>query len=274
MYSNSRILITGGTGTLGQELARQLTDYNCKEIIIFSRSEVAQVEMKRKLPMLTYVIGDIRDESSIKKACKKVDIVFHFAALKHVGLCEKQPMEAVKTNILGTANVINSCRGRLVFMSTDKAVNPISVYGNTKSIGEGLVLQERGIVIRSGNIFGSSGSVIPLFISQVKNGKPITLTDGEMTRFFITADNLIKFILTTTESKSSGIYFPLTMRAFKMRDVAEAVIELYGDASYIEFSGIIEGGAKEGERMHESVDGITYSNEFLGTRDEFKKMFK
>jgi UDP-N-acetylglucosamine 4,6-dehydratase len=268
MFNKSRILITGGSGTLGTELAKQLMDYNCADIIIFSRSEVAQVDMKRRFPNLTYVIGDIRDKKAVKEACKGVDIVFHLAALKHVTICENQPLEAVKTNILGTQNVIDSC-GRVIFMSTDKAINPVCVYGYTKAIGEKIVSQANGISIRSGNIFGSSGSVIPLFISQAKNKKPITLTDGDMTRFFIPVHELARFLLWVTESKPTGIYFPSEMNAFKMRDVAEVITELYGSDA-----GIVESGAKVGERKHETLDGIHYSNELLGTKQDLKEMFK
>jgi FlaA1/EpsC-like NDP-sugar epimerase len=263
MFKDSRILITGGTGTLGHELSRQLIDFNCKEIIIYSRNEVAQVEMKRLFPGLNYLIGDVRDKSAIKEACKNVDIVFHLAAIKHVSICESQPMEAVKTNIIGTQNVIDACKGRLISMSTDKAVNPTSIYGYTKAINEVNVLNAGGINIRSGNIFGSSGSVIPFFISQVKTKNKLTLTNGSMTRYFIPVESLTKFILETT-FKTSGIYCPSEMQAYRMSDIAAEIVSLYGDSK----TEIIEIGQRPGEKLHESLDGIHFSNECLGNAKE------
>jgi len=263
MFVKSRILITGGTGTLGLELSRQLMYYDCAEIIIFSRNEVAQVEMKRLYPDLTYLIGDIRDEKAIRKACKRVDIVYHLAAIKHVSICENQPMEAVKTNIIGTQNVIDACRGKLISMSTDKAVNPTSIYGYTKAINEVNVLNNKGINIRSGNIFGSSGSVIPFFINQAKTKNEITLTDGEMTRYFIKVEDLVLFML-KAEQKKSGTYWPEGMFAYRMRDIADEIISRYGNDK----TKIIEIGARPGEKKHESLDGVHYSNDCIGNVKE------
>ena len=269
MYKNSRVLITGGTGSLGQELVRQLADFDCKEIIVFSRNEVAQVEMKRKYPNVTFVIGDIRDKSAIKRVCVDVDVVFHLAAIKHVPICEKQPMEAVKTNIIVVNNVVNACKGKLISMSTDKAVNPSCVYGYTKSIGESIVLAyPKGINIRSGNIWGSSGSVVPLFINQVKLKNTITLTNGDMTRFFIAVNDLVSFMLNAGECYKTGTYFPTGMYSFKMRDVAEVIAEKYGDTT----TTITEIGARAGEKMHESLDGITYSNECVSNKKHISEL--
>jgi FlaA1/EpsC-like NDP-sugar epimerase len=264
MFSGSSVLITGGTGTLGYELVKQLQDFKCYEIAVFSRNEVSQVEMKRRFPNVNYIIGDVRDRKIVKKACKGVDFVFHLAAIKHVCTCEKQPMEAVKTNIQGTQNIADACRGKLVSMSTDKAVNPTSVYGYTKAIGESIILAAGGINIRSGNIFASSGSVVPLFIKQARMRQNITLTNGEMTRFFITKEELVKFMLNITTEESTGTFWPKDMQAYKMRDIAETIIKLYGGSA----QGIIESGECGGEKMHESLDGIHYSNEFLSPAEE------
>lgn len=269
MFSGNRILITGGTGTLGQELARQLLVQNYAEIIIFSRSESAQVNMRRELPRLTYVIGDVRDKSAVKAVCKGVDVVYHLASLKHVGICEAQPEETIKTNVNGLQNIIDIHKGKLMFMSTDKAIDPTCVYGQTKAIGERLTLMAGGIVVRSGNIWASSGSVVPLFISQVKNRMPITLTNGDMTRLFISAPRLANFIIRVTGTMPSGVYIPDGLMAFRMRDIANKVVELYGDNS----SQIIEVGALDGEKMHESTDGIHYSNDMLGTDEDLNRMF-
>lgn len=262
MFANSRILITGGTGTLGQELAAQLMGYNCSEIIIYSRNEVAQVEMKRKYP-LTYLIGDIRDAKAIRKACRGVDMVFHLAAIKHVSICENQPLEAIKTNIIGTQNVINACRGKIISMSTDKAVNPTCVYGYTKAINERLVLNFGGTNIRSGNIFGSSGSVIPYFINQVKIKNEITLTDGNMTRYFIKVADLVNFMLHSVY-KDSGTYWPEDISSYRMLDIANEIMNRYGNGD----TKIIEIGARPGEKLHESLDGVRYSNETISNAGE------
>lgn len=268
MFKGSRILITGGSGTLGKEFARQLLEYDCKEIIIFSRSEVTQVEMKRSYPNLTYMLGDVRDRNMVRESTRGIDVVFHLAAIKHVSICENQPEEAVKTNIFGTQNIASFAK-KLIFMSTDKAVTPTSVYGYTKAIAESIVLRRKGIIIRSGNIYGSSGSVIPLFINQVRTKNTITLTNGEMTRFFIPVDKLVLFILKQAEIDVPGIYFPLNIPAFKMRDIAEAIKEFYGNES----TKIIEIGALASEKMHESLDGIHYSNDCLSSKDFFKETF-
>jgi len=265
MLKGSKILITGGTGTLGCELVKQLMDYSCREVVVYSRNEVAQVEMSRIFSDVTYLIGDIRDAKALKKACKDVDIVYHLAAIKHVSICENQPLEAIKTNILGTQNVLESCK-RVISMSTDKAVNPSCIYGYTKAINEVNVLNAGGINIRSGNIFGSSGSVIPFFINQVKTCNEITLTDGAMTRYFIKVADLVRFLL-LAEDKESGTYWPDNLLAYKMSDIALEIVSLYGNSD----TKIIEVGARPGEKLHESLDGVRYSNDTLGN---VKELFK
>jgi UDP-N-acetylglucosamine 4,6-dehydratase/5-epimerase len=263
MFKGSRVLITGGTGTLGRELVKQLEAFECKDITVYSRNEVSQVEMKRLYPFVNYVIGDVRDRKVIKRVCRHADFVFHLAAIKHVCTCEKQPMEAVKTNIQGTQNMADACRGQLISMSTDKAVNPTSVYGYTKAIAEGIVLAAGGINIRSGNIFASSGSVVPLFIAQARRGQTITLTNGLMTRFFIMKEELVKFMLQTTQQRLNGTFWPNDLKAYTMRDIAETIVSLLNSKSKI-----VESGACGGEKLHESLDGTHYSNEFVSPATE------
>jgi FlaA1/EpsC-like NDP-sugar epimerase len=205
MFNNARILITGGTGSWGQTLTQMLLEkYNVKEIIIFSRGELQQVLMQRKFKneKLKFVIGDIRDYESIKFATKKVDYIFHLAALKHVPICEDHPQEAIKTNINGTTNIVNASIEnnvkKVIDVSTDKAVEPINSYGMTKAVGEKLIIQgnelsdyTKFVCIRGGNVMGSNGSVIPFFVEQIKTGGPITITDLRMTRFFLTLEEAI-----------------------------------------------------------------------------------
>ena len=257
------ILITGGTGTVGQELVRQLGD---KDIIVFSRNEVKQVEMSHDFPNVRYVIGDVKEYKTLKDVCKGVDHIYHLAALKHVPVCEKQPREAIKTNVYGTMNVIKAAKCPITFMSTDKAEDPSCIYGHTKAIAEKLILQSGNMVIRSGNIFGSSGSVIPLFIKQVKEQNKITLTDGEMTRFFITVKDLVGFIIGSPYLSGSVLIPPC--RSFSMQDIAEKIISIYGDF-YTKIEYI---GARNGEKKHEILSGIS-SLDFLGTENDLNKLF-
>lgn len=259
-----RILITGGTGTLGHALAYELRN---NDITIFSRSEVKQVEMKEQFPDFNYVIGDVRDYRALK-AMRKFDMIYHLAALKHVPICQAQPVEAFKTNVEGTLNVLKLAKKvncPVFFMSTDKAENPESVYGCTKRIAEICVLNAGGGVIRTGNIFGSSGSVIPLFVKSVRENNEIKLTDGNMTRFFISASELAMYL----------VYFPLLckivappMKAYRMGDIAEMVRAIYGDSE----TKITETGIRPGEKMHEVLLGRK-SEESLGTLDELEKLF-
>lgn len=277
MLKNSKILITGGTGTLGRELARQLAD--CKEVVIFSRNEVAQVEMKRKYPKFKYVMGDVRDDWAVDCVMRGVNYVFHLAAVKSVPICEQQPQEALQTNVIGTLNVVREAikKGvtRVVNMSTDKAVEPSSFYGLTKAISEKVVLNANDISntefinIRSGNIFGSSGSVIPFFVKQVKEKNCITLTDGNMTRFFISTEDIAKFLIKACEEFKEGeTYAPENLKSFKMSDVAEVAKELYGNEDTL----IKEIGIREGEKMHECLNGIS-SEEVLGTKEDLTYLF-
>ena len=278
MLEGRKILITGGTGTLGKELVRQLLKSDHNEIVVFSRNEVSQVEMKRGYPDAYYVIGDVRDKWAVECATKGVDVVLHMSAIKHVPLCEKQPQEALETNVLGTLNIIReSIRAgvkRVVNMSTDKAVDPISFYGLTKATTERLSLQANEISdtefisIRSGNIFGSSGSVIPFFVNQVKQNNSITLTDGSMTRFFILVQDLAEYIIKSVDFEAGKIYCPDSMKSFKMATVAEAVKELYGNKDTV----IKEIGIRKGEKMHEFLNGVR-SDENPGTIEELKELF-
>ena len=278
MYNDSSILITGGTGTVGQEVTKGLlAAWNPKKIVIFSRNEVSQVLMKSRFnndPRLEFMIGDVRDRSSVKNACKGIDYIFHLAALKHVGICEKQPDEAIKTNIYGIENIIKAAIAagvkKVVNMSTDKAVNPVSSYGDTKAMGERLVTCS-GILstspddtcflnIRSGNVFGSSGSVVLLFVDQLKRNNEITITNGSMTRYFVSLRDIADFLLRVMQRGGSGKTYVMDERqSFRLRDLAEVIIELRGN----ETSTIKEIGARSGEKIHEELYGAGEEGIFL-----------
>ena len=254
-----KILITGGTGSIGKALTHRLevTD----DITIFSRNSSLQVEMQLYYPLANYVIGDIRDYSEVFKSCEGMDYVFHLAALKHINLCEEQPQEAVKTNVLGTMNVINACRehgARLINMSTDKAINPTSVYGMTKFLAEEMVTQAGFLSVRSGNVLWSSGSVFPIWKKQLEDTNVINLTSSDMTRFFISSREVVSF-LWYKRGKTGVLTVP--MESFSLNDIAVEFIKRYGDAK----SEINITGLRPGERLHEFRDETTSSEENIST---------
>jgi len=261
MFDNSRILITGATGSWGQTLTTLLRkDYKPKEIIAFSRGELEQVLMQRKFgsEKMKYIIGDVRDYDAVSRAMKGVDYVFHLAALKHVPICEDHPQEAIKTNIDGTTNIVNAAieNGvkKVIDVSTDKAVEPINLYGMTKSVGEKLIIQAnhlaedtKFVCIRGGNVMGSNGSVIPLFIEQIKKGGPLTLTDRRMTRFFLTLEEAIRLLFRAAEASVGGETFVMNMPSCYVIDLAEVLMEEYGAVD------IKETGMRPGEKLDEML---------------------
>lgn len=259
---NKRILITGGSGSWGNELTSQLLGLGARDIIIFSRGELAQVNMYRKFisnhKNIKYVIGDIRDRESLGRAMEGVDIVFHLAALKHVPVCEMNPREAVMTNIIGTQNIcdlsIKNGVEKVIDVSTDKAVAPCNTYGMTKAVGEKIFIHANKlsdetsfICIRGGNAAGSNGSVIPLFISQVKNSNRITLTHNDMTRYFMTLSDAVSLILKASEVGLGGETFVTRMDSFYISDIAKVIAEHYGDSN----TKIDTIGVRQGEKLHE-----------------------
>lgn len=260
MFRDKIILITGGTGSWGHELVRQLLSYGPKELRIFSRGEMAQVTMKRELgdSKLKFIIGDIRNFDSINEAVKGVDIVFHLAALKHVPICELQPDEAIKTNIIGTQNLIKACImnrvQKVIDVSTDKAVDALNLYGMTKAVGERLMIQAnllseftRFVCIRAGNVLGSNGSVVPLFMDQIKTQGVITLTDIRMTRYFITLEEAISLLFKAAILSYGGEIFVMKMPSYRIIDIAQVLIE----ASGVKDAKISEIGIRPGEKLQE-----------------------
>ena len=264
-------MITGGTGSLGNALTKRLLDEGADTIRIFSRNESKQLEMESKFndDRLRFLIGDVRDYERLERAVEDIDIVFHAAALKHVPVIEYNPFEAIKTNILGSQNVINACLHenveRAICVGTDKAVSPLNTYGATKLLMEKLFVTAKNylnrerhetkfIALRYGNVLGSSGSVIPKFIEQIKNKEKITITDPNMTRFSISMDEALDFILKAAElGKGSEIFVP-KLRAYSIIDVKEALFELL-DKTDEETIGI-----RPGEKL----------NEILVNQDEMK----
>lgn len=261
MFEGQTILITGGTGSWGQELARHLIKSNPREIRIYSRNEHTQVNMLRNFQgnyPIKYMIGDVRDYEAVLEACRGVDYVFHLAALKHVPICEFQPEEALKTNVKGTENVIRASIAqnvkKVVDVSTDKAVNPINFYGMTKAFGEKLMIHANSlsettkfVCIRGGNVLGTNGSVVPFFKKQILEGKPVTLTSEGMTRFFLTISEAIQLLLKAAEVAIGGETFVMKMNACRIIDLANVMRRrLTSNETNIEVIGI-----RPGEKLHE-----------------------
>ena len=265
MFKDKKILITGGTGSLGKALTKRLLNEGANSVRIFSRNESKQIEMEREFEFdsrLRFLIGDVRDKDRLIRAIEGADIVFHGAALKHVPVIEYNPFEGIKTNIIGSQNVIDACHIEnvefAVAIGTDKAVSPVSVYGATKLVMEKLFLTASNYVnkekhttkffaARYGNVFGSSGSVVPAFIHSVNSDRKITITNPEMTRFSITMNEALDFILNSVKEANGGETFIPKLKAYNIMDVKDAVFELF-DKGEFEITGI-----RPGEKMHETL---------------------
>jgi UDP-N-acetylglucosamine 4,6-dehydratase/5-epimerase len=261
MFNNSKIFVSGATGSWGQTLITMLLNqYNVEEIVCFSRGELQQVLMQRKFnnSKLKFVIGDIRDYHAVKNATKGVDYIFHLAALKHVPICEINVQETIKTNISGTTNIVNAAIEnrvkKVIDVSSDKAVEPINLYGMTKAVGEKITVQAndisdytRFVCIRGGNVMGSSGSVIPFFIEQIKAGGPITITDMKMTRFFLTLEEAIQLLFKASIDSIGGETFVMNMPACYIKDLAEVLMDEYGVVE------VKETGMRPGEKLDEML---------------------
>jgi UDP-glucose 4-epimerase len=261
---NKKLLITGGTGSFGNAFLKgAIQDDSYFEIRIFSRDEKKQDDLRKKLnsEKVKFYIGDVRDKESVSKVVKGVDYIFHAAALKQVPSCEFFPIEAVKTNILGTNNVLSLAEEfgvkKAVVLSTDKAAYPINAMGMTKALMEKTMMaaarnldSNRSIFCgtRYGNVMASRGSVIPLFIEQIKNNKPLTITNPQMTRFMMTLDDAVDLVQFAFENGSNGDLFIQKSPAATIQVLAEALISLYNSKSEIKNIGI-----RHGEKMYETL---------------------
>ena len=262
MFDDNTLLITGGTGSFGNAVLRRFLDTDIKEIRIFSRDELKQDEMRKHYNnnKIKFYIGDVRDENSIDDAMREVNIVFHAAALKQVPSCEFYPMQAVKTNVIGTENLLNSAIRagveKVIALSTDKAVYPINSMGISKAMMEKVVVaKSRGsestiiCATRYGNVMASRGSVIPLFLEQIRAGQPITITDPNMTRFMMTLDDAVDLVLYAFEHGKPGDIFVQKAPAATIKTLAEALAELMDVAEY-EVNVI---GTRHGEKLYEAL---------------------
>jgi len=263
MFNNKLILITGGTGSFGKTILNHFLKYNFKEIRVFSRDEKKQEDLRLKLNnnKIKFIIGDIRDYKSILDASKNVDYIFHAAALKQVPTCEFYPLEAIKTNILGADNVINSAIQnevrKLVLLSTDKAVYPINAMGMSKAMMEKVMISKSRLgsgdktvicATRYGNVMASRGSVIPLFISQIKNDSNLTITDPKMTRFLMSLKESVELVLYAFKNGKPGDIFIQKAPATTIGDLADALLEIFQSKSK---KAII--GTRHGEKLFETL---------------------
>ena len=264
MFKNKTLLITGGTGSFGNAVLRRFLDTDIKEIRIFSRDEKKQDDMRKQYnnPKLKFYLGDVRDSNSIKDAMRGVDFVFHAAALKQVPSCEFYPMQAVKTNVIGTENVlyeaIDAGVKKVIVLSTDKAVYPINAMGVSKAMMERVaVAKSRNLndddimiaVTRYGNVMASRGSVIPLFIDQVRQGKEITITDPAMTRFMMSLDQAVELVLFAFENGHNGDIFVQKAPAATIDLLARTLTKLLGHPEH-KISII---GTRHGEKLYEAL---------------------
>ena len=262
MFKDKKLLITGGTGSFGNAVVRRFLDTDIGEIRIFSRDEKKQDDMRRHYanPKLRFFIGDVRDRDSIADAIDGVDFVFHAAALKQVPSCEFYPLEAVKTNVIGTSNVLDlAVKNRVkkvVVLSTDKAAYPINAMGISKAMMEKIAVAkarsigDEGTVIcrtRYGNVMASRGSVIPLFLEQIKDGKPVTVTDMSMTRFMMTLEDAVDLVVFAFESGEQGELFIKKAPAATLATLSQAILELK-DATDL---GVKVIGVRHGEKQAE-----------------------
>ena len=263
MFEGCVLLITGGTGSFGYTVLKRFLNTNVKEIRVFSRDEQKQEDMRINLnnEKIKFYIGDVRDYSSLKEAMVGVDYVFHAAALKQVPSCEFYPMEAVRTNILGTENVLNAGIDakvkKIIVLSTDKAVYPINAMGLSKAMAEKIVVAKsrsiptNGTVIcatRYGNVMASRGSVIPLFVKQIKNREEITITDPNMTRFLMTLEASVDLVLHAFHHARQGDIFVQKSPACTVADLGQALIELFKGKSKIHIIG-----TRHGEKLYETL---------------------
>ena len=257
MFEDKIVLVTGGTGSFGHQIVKELLKYKVKEIRIYSRGEDKQYRMRSEFPQqnIKFIIGDVRDYNRLLESTDNVDIIYHAAALKQVHLIEKHPLEAIKTNIYGTINVkraaIENGVKKTILISTDKAVKPINAYGMTKALAEKVLINNEFLndskfsVVRYGNVIGSTGSVIPLFKKLVNEKKTLTITDKRMTRFLITLKQAINLVLYCTENMRGQEIFVPKLPACKIIDLAKII---GGEKYPIKTIGI-----RPGEKIHECL---------------------
>lgn len=285
-FKNKRILVTGGTGSIGSAIVKELLKCRPYQIRVYSRDETKQFELMHEIGPSTaidFLIGDVRDKERLNLAMENIDIVFHAAALKHVVACENNPFEAVKTNVQGTQNVIDCAYAnqvdKVIMISTDKATDPTNVMGCTKLLAEKLILasflykgkkKTKFCCVRFGNVLGSRGSVVPLFINQIKRGRPITVTDPKMTRFIMSIPQAVQLVFKSAKLMKNHEIFVLKMPVVTLKDLAQAVIEAFREKNKVNQRVPIKIiGKNGGERIHEKLLTVEESMGALELDDMF-----
>lgn len=280
-FHNKNVLITGGTGSFGEYLLRKLLNYKPKKIIIFSRDELKQFhlreELKKHAKILDFIIGDVRNFDSVLKATKDIGIVYHAAAMKHVPICEENPIEALYTNTLGAYNLKKASilQGveKVIIISTDKAVRSVNAMGMTKAVAERIVLAEDFksntifTCVRFGNVVGSRGSVVPLFKNKIEKGEPIFLTDKRMTRFLITLENAMSLIFEATLKGKGGEIFVKKMPVCEIWKLAEVMVE--ASKRKVSSYPIKFVGSRQGEQLYETLVSEDEMRRAVETGDYF-----
>ncbi|WP_181348838.1 polysaccharide biosynthesis protein [Thalassobacillus sp. CUG 92003] len=273
-FKNQNILVTGGTGSIGQCIVSSLLNYEPKKLIIFSKDDSNQYLMKQKYmhhPNVFFHLGDIREYEAVEYITRGIDMVFHVAALKQVPVCEEHPFEAIKTNVMGSENVIKSCIlnkvKKVVNISTDKAVNPSNTMGATKLLSEKLFLnantklnndQTQFCSVRFGNVLNSRGSVIPLFLKQAQSGESLTVTESSMTRFIMTITEAAELTLKSAYYANGGETFIFKMKSLNILMLAEAIRTFYKDKGK-SLPSVKQIGKRAGEKLYEE---LIYAHEF------------
>ncbi|MFD3259378.1 UDP-N-acetylglucosamine 4,6-dehydratase family protein [Paenibacillus lentus] len=270
-FKDAKILIVGGTGTIGQSLLQEILKDNPEVVRLFSRDEFKQFQLQQEYKEYTnirYLIGDVRDYNRLERAMQDIDYVFHTAAMKHVPACEYNPFEAVQTNVLGTQNVIQAALAcnvkKVIFTSTDKAISPTNTYGASKLMAERLITaaqyqagskQTKFAAVRFGNVMGSRGSVIPLFRWQIENKRKITITNKQMTRFMMSLEEATELTLKAAQLARGGEIFVLKMPIIRLNDLANIIID--NTSMYLGINSdsveIEEMGLRPGEKMYEEL---------------------
>lgn len=263
LFKNKKILITGGTGSLGKELTRRLLNENVDTIRIFSRDEWKQIEMEKEFAndKLRFFIGDVRDKERLLLAVQNVDIVIHTAALKQVPTAEYNPFEAIKTNVIGSQNLIECCLvhnvDKILAIGTDKAVSPLNTYGASKMLMERLFIsannykgnkRSKFFCVRYGNVLGSRGSLLPVLLSQIKQNSALTITSPEMTRFSITMNEAIDLIFRAFNKTNGGEIFVPRIKAYRVQDIKDAIVNLTGYKNKEKRIPV-----RQGEKFHEML---------------------
>ena len=282
MYANKTILVTGGTGSIGSELVRQLLPHNPKEIRVFEFNENSIAAFRRELAdtRVSFVVGDIRDRERLDEAVAGVDIIFHAAAMKHVDICEYNPQEAIKTNVIGTGNII-ACALRyhiqnVVLISTDKAANPTNTMGATKMLAERLIAEadtrkQSGrpafCSVRFGNVLGSAGSVVPLFRESIEKRRSVAVTDEQMTRFVLTIPEAARLVLEAAALANGGETFILKMHSLRLGDLVDVMIEVVSKKCGFSAAEVRKEviGLRPGEKIHEDLISETEWSRTLET---------